>query len=161
LHELLSVLNDVRAHAWPSAAGGLGDTTLNVGLNNGGQAVHALAEHASADLLFCAVAPPAELLKRVQAFCAAAVDVRCELVTMNDPVDMSYVDALVSGYPTGVAAFNTDIPYLDLGGGKAVLYGHGDIADAHCEREHITLKDLRALPAAYEDIARQLLSKSG
>lgn len=75
-----------------------------------------------------------------------------QLYTSNSPVHLTTVD----GYETGVASFNTDIPYLDFDG-KAYLVGAGDITDAHCSREYIKLADLRGLVDFYYNIGKKIL----
>lgn len=42
--------------------------------------------------------------------------------------------------------------------GCCILYGHGDIRDAHCPREYIKISDLKLLPKRYADMAGHLLS---
>jgi acetylornithine deacetylase len=179
VHDMVRLLTKVKAHEWPGTSGGdadvetgddvdddgdtgggLGATTVNIGVIKGGQAVNALAEECTADLLFRVVTPPEPLLDTVRRLAEPFADVSVDVVTMNEPVDMTYVDTLVDGYPTGVAAFNTDIPYFHMPQGKAVLYGHGNITDAHGDGEHIELDDLRSLVPAYADIATQLVAKT-
>lgn len=46
IHKLLDVLTEIRTETWPKNKA-LGETTLNVGLIEGGQALNALADHAS------------------------------------------------------------------------------------------------------------------
>lgn len=62
----------------------------------------------------------------------------------------------LEGYETGVASFNTDIPYLGFDG-KAYLVGAGDITDAHCSREFIKLEDLRSLVDFYYALGKKLV----
>ena len=65
--------------------------------------------------------------------------------TFHGIVDMTHVDTMLNQGPNKweftTASFNTDIPYLNFSG-SPFLYGHGDICDAHCPREFITLDDL-------------------
>jgi len=75
---------------------------------------------------------------------------------------MEYVSDAITGYDFDTVAFNTDIPYFDFckgegPPGKAVLYGHGSITDAHTLREHIIVDDLRQLVSCYGELAGQLL----
>lgn len=81
---------------------------------------------------------------------AGRVDVK--LYTSNAPVHLT----TVPGYETGVASFNTDIPYFNFDG-KAYLVGAGNITDAHCSREFIQLEDLRNLVDFYYTIGKRLI----
>jgi acetylornithine deacetylase len=49
IHKLLDVLTEIRTEGWPKNKA-LGETTVNVGLIEGGQALNALAESASGNL---------------------------------------------------------------------------------------------------------------
>lgn len=77
-----------------------------------------------------------------------------ELYTSNAPVHLSVVD----GYETGVASFNTDIPYFKFDG-KAYLVGAGAITDAHCEREYINIPDLLSLVEFYYNLGKKLIQQ--
>merc|ERR1712154_154586 len=110
---------------------------------------------------------PDGLITRVREICAAEasscddrVHITASVVSSSRPVNMQYVTELITGYPTGVAAFNTDIAYftkLDECAGRAVLFGYGDICDPHCPREFIYVEDVHRCVEAYRDIATQLL----
>lgn len=158
IHVMLSLLTKIQSHAWPKDEL-LGDTTVNIGLIKGGQAQNALAEYCEADLMFRLISSPKDIFDEVASICGQFEDVEVIVVSENHPVNMSYVTNLVKGFKFGPVSFNTDIPYFSFTG-KAVLYGHGSITDAHCPREYISLNDLVALPAAYINIASQLLSQS-
>ncbi|DBA04079.1 TPA: hypothetical protein N0F65_009426 [Lagenidium giganteum] len=147
---LIDVLYDLKNENWPSSAD-LGATTLNIGVIGGGQAANALAEHASAMLMFRLTEDPDAILERVKAIVNGRVDV--ELYTANSPVHLSVVE----GYETDVASFNTDIPYFKFDG-KAYLVGAGSITDAHCSREFIEIADLRNLVDFYYNLGKKLLS---
>ncbi|KAF4718249.1 hypothetical protein FOZ63_030872 [Perkinsus olseni] len=162
IHTLVDVLQRVVTYPWPTDAV-LGDTDVNIGRIEGGQADNALAERCRATLMFRVTESSARIIEVVEDLCANAIgaSVESEVITRNEPVDMRYVQELVKGYPFGVAAFNTDISFfaltLERRGAKAVLFGLGDICDAHCEREYIYVEDLPKCVAAYEDIAKQFL----
>ncbi|TMW56465.1 hypothetical protein Poli38472_006475 [Pythium oligandrum] len=149
---LIDVLYDLKHEKWPSSEE-LGATTLNIGIISGGQAANALAEHASAMLMFRLTTNPDEILDRVNSIVNGRVDV--ELYTSNAPVHLSVVD----GYDTDVASFNTDIPYFKFDG-KAYLVGAGSITDAHCSREYIDIADLETLVDFYFNLGKKLISAS-
>ena len=165
------ILNDIQEYPWPKNEHGI--TTINIGFLEGGQAVNALAEHAKAQIMFRLVSDEDEVVKVVQKICEKhRMDkkwpedggIKVEVICKNPTVDFSgHVDKWLAGdnmhggnWEFGTACFNTDIPYYDFDG-KAILTGHGDIMDAHCDREHIKIKDLRTCVKRYADLALQLL----
>eukprot|EP01126_Amoeba_proteus_P002183 TRINITY_DN10681_c0_g1_i1.p1 TRINITY_DN10681_c0_g1~~TRINITY_DN10681_c0_g1_i1.p1 ORF type:complete len:212 (-),score=27.32 TRINITY_DN10681_c0_g1_i1:175-810(-) len=157
ISDMVSLLGKVESYPWPSDEI-LGATTVNVGFVQGGQAANALAEKCTARLMFRLICCPEVVVEILQGLCSQYKDVKMTVLGQNDPVNMTYVSELVTGFEFGVASFNTDIPYLHFDG-RAILYGHGDITDAHCPREFINIEDLRALPHAYERLVVQLLER--
>ena len=76
------------------------------------------------------------------------------LANSNNTVDMRYVDDVLdkNDWQFGTWCFNTDIPYFDFDG-ICFLYGHGDICDAHCPREYISIADLKTCVKRYTQMA--------
>lgn len=72
---------------WPNNEA-LGQTTLNVGLIDGGQALNALAANASASLMFRVVDSAENILERVRTI-AKEFDVKVEILGINEPVILS------------------------------------------------------------------------
>lgn len=72
-------------------------------------------------LMFRLTVVPEQILAAVKKVVAGRVAV--QLYSANPPTKLAVVD----GFETSVVAFNTDIPYFDLGHGQALLYGPGDI----------------------------------
>lgn len=148
---LIDVLHELQHADWPTDPE-LGDTTLNIGILNGGHAANALASHAEAYLMFRVISPPDTILERVREMVRGRVDI--EVVTANSPVVLGTVD----GYELDTVAFNTDIPYFDLPpNSKAFLIGPGSILDAHSDHEKIGLDELRSAVGLYANLARKLL----
>ena len=121
----------------------------------------------SSHLMFRIVSPPEIVHQKLQSICSNFMDfanfpsnggIELEVVSQNSPVDLTHVDrsGLDDSWEFGTACFNTDIPYFDFDG-KAFLYGHGNICDAHCEKEHIKIEDLRTCVTRYADLVVQLL----
>ena len=116
--------------------------------------------------MFRIVSPPDVVFQKLKSICSRHEDfknfsdggIELELVSQNSPVDLTHVDkaGLDDSWDFGTACFNTDIPYFDFDG-KAFLYGHGNICDAHCEKEHIKVSDLRSCVTRYADLVVQLL----
>lgn len=100
----------------------LGNTTLNVGMISGGQAINALPQEAEAFLMFRLTVEPSVITDKVRDVAAGRVD-EIELYSANPPIHLTVVD----GFETDVVSFNTDIPYFNLEDGAALLYGPGSI----------------------------------
>ena len=62
--------------------------------------------------------------------------------------------ASLSGFPTSVAAYATDIPKLHAWG-TPYLFGPGSIHVAHRDDEHVNVNELRSAVDAYVRIAEQ------
>eukprot|EP00392_Amoebophrya_sp_AT5.2_P017335 g17675.t1 len=165
----------------------IGQTDCNIGFLEGGQATNALAEEASATLMFRLVSPPAAVWKVLEQIAKAEnarqraerknqevfrpengngeigqfAFVKLEKITENAPVDLTHVDKFLDGkkWAFGTACFNTDIPYFENKETKSFLYGHGDICDAHCPREFIGVEDLRLCELKYAEMAQELLDR--
>lgn len=63
---IVEVLHALKHHAWPSSEE-LGETTLNIGMVEGGQAANALAESSEAVAMFRLIGAPQEVLEVVEA----------------------------------------------------------------------------------------------
>ncbi|KAG5175388.1 hypothetical protein JKP88DRAFT_172344 [Tribonema minus] len=143
---LVAVLQRLNDTKWP-ASEELGATTLNIGLVNGGQAANALAEHAEATLMFRLTDEPEVVLAIVKSI-LEGTDVTMQIITQNSPVKL----AVLPGFETDVAAYNTDIAYFNFTG-KALLYGPGSIHHAHSRTEKILGSEITAAIDAYTKIA--------
>jgi acetylornithine deacetylase/succinyl-diaminopimelate desuccinylase-like protein len=64
----------------------------------------------------------------------------------------------VEGFKSTIVSFNTDIPYFDLGSGKALLYGPGSIMDAHSLHEFVRVDELQQSVGEYVRLMRILLN---
>jgi acetylornithine deacetylase len=128
----------------------IGATTMNIGTIEGGRAPNVIPDHAAA-LLFIRTIGSTEQLKKD--LLAAAGD----LAELHFPHDSPAIRLrTVSGLPTMVAAFGTDIPSL-TNWGEPVLLGPGSIHVAHTEREFIAKKELNDAVGLYERVATELL----
>ena len=107
-------------------------------------------DHVEAMAMFRVTESANDLFQRVDKIVNGRVII--ERMTSNDPVELNLLD----GYPVGIVAFNTDIPYFKFHG-KAFLYGPGSIKDAHTSREHIKIADLQESVGIYAKMAKQLL----
>jgi acetylornithine deacetylase len=129
----------------------VGPCTLNIGLIEGGRAPNVIPDYAHADLLYRLIGPTDQLRHKILA--AAGDDVE-----VTFPLELPFVRLkTVTGLPTMIAAFTTDIPKL-TNWGEPLLLGPGSIHVAHTEGEYIEKRQLHEAIDLYSKIARQLLS---
>jgi acetylornithine deacetylase len=129
----------------------LGPALMNIGVVRGGVAANVVAPAAEAEVLFRTVAVGDGLLDRVREALGGGIEV--EVACQTDPVHLH----VLPGFPTSVAGFATDAPYL-AALGPVVLAGPGSILDAHMSDEHITFEQLAAGVDLYVNLGRQLLA---
>jgi acetylornithine deacetylase len=148
IDKLLEVLRRLQAIELPVEAG-IGPTTLNIGLIEGGRAPNVIADHARAQLLYRLVGPSTGLRQQIAQAGAG-------LATVEFSLEIPFVRLrTLDGLPTMVAAFTSDIPAL-TNWGEPLLLGPGSIHVAHTEAEYIEKKQLREAVDLYCEIARRL-----
>ncbi|CAN0261775.1 unnamed protein product, partial [Hapterophycus canaliculatus] len=150
---LVEVLHAIKHAAWPSSEE-LGETTVNIGLIEGGQAANALAEASEAVVMFRLIGEPEEVLSVVKDI-AAEHGCVVEVISKNAPVSLE----VLPGFEADVAAYNTDIAYFKLTKGRALLYGPGSIHHAHSRSEKIGVTELKDAVEAYKRIAMACLGQ--
>jgi acetylornithine deacetylase len=149
IDKLLEALHDVRALELPSEPG-IGDSTLNIGLINGGRAPNVIADKAEAHLLIRLVGPAEETRAAIIKAVAGRAEVEFSL-------ELPFVRMrAVEGLPTMVAKFTTDIPSL-TNWGEPFLLGPGSIHVAHTPDERISKRELLECVDLYVKLARQLV----
>ncbi|VDK66187.1 unnamed protein product, partial [Onchocerca ochengi] len=157
IDKLLDILHDIRAHEWPSDKT-FGSTTVNIGLISGGEALNALAEHASAAIFFRVTTSTADILRQLETI----VDGRAKIdqsFGKNEPI---FLTAPPPPYDSEVVAFNTDLPYF-IARDKlkaAYLFGAGSITNAHSKDEHILVEDLKKAVEIHISIFKYTLKAS-
>ncbi|KAK7711257.1 hypothetical protein SLS63_012690 [Diaporthe eres] len=112
-----------------------GNTTVNIGLIEGGVAPNVIPAHASASLMCRVAVGPQEsghesVREKIKEVLASVDD---EALSVDCPGGV--------GFDTIVANYGTDIPYLD-GNHTRYLYGPGTILVAHGDNEALTVGDL-------------------
>jgi acetylornithine deacetylase len=152
IEPLLDVLQELRSESWPGSEA-LGDTTLNIGILEGGRAANVIPDQAKAELLFRVVTSHEAIEERLREITKERLDI--EVVAKNNPTELTVFE----GYETAVVSFNTDIPYLKFNG-KSLLYGAGSILDAHTARENILIEDLNTLPETYYRLVKECFTRS-
>ena len=131
----------------------LGPSTLNVGLINGGVAPNVLAPHASAQVLFRTVEPPAALKEQILGLLSHGV-------TASFPVELPLYKGgtAPAGWDTTVVSYSSDLPFL-APWGEGYQLGPGTIKVAHSPHEHIRKADLLHGVELYVRLATDLLAR--
>jgi acetylornithine deacetylase len=150
IHKLLQALNNVMRIELPTEPG-IGPSTLNIGLIEGGRAPNVIADKALAQVMVRLVGPSDEtraaLQKAVEGL--ATIDYTLEIPFMRFKT--------IEGLETMVAAFATDIPAL-TNWGEALLLGPGSIHVAHTLDEKLAKRELFAAIDLYTEIASKLVA---
>jgi acetylornithine deacetylase len=130
----------------------LGDSTLNVGLINGGVAPNVLAPEASAQILIRTVEPTDRLKETIRGLAGPGV-------TIEFPVELPFHKAsrTPAGWETTVVSFASDLPFLGTWG-ECYQLGPGSIRVAHTADEHIRKADLLRGVDLYVRLAGDLLA---
>jgi acetylornithine deacetylase len=149
IDKLLEALNRLKAIKLPSTEG-IGPSTVNIGVIEGGRAPNVIPDKARAQLLYRLVGPSEKMREEIVRTVAGLA--KAEFVL---EIPFARLRTL-EGLPTMVAAFTTDIPWLD-NWGEPLLVGPGSIHVAHTQGEHIHKLQLIESIDIYTAIARQLL----
>jgi acetylornithine deacetylase len=148
VHKLVLALHRLLALELPSVEG-VGPSTLNVGVIDGGRAPNVIADAANAQVLVRLVGPSEPTRKAIEEAVAGLAEVE---FTLEIPfIRMRQVE----GLETMVAAFTTDIPALS-NWGEPLLLGPGSIHVAHTPFEKIAKHELLRAVNLYFDVARRL-----
>lgn len=149
IDKLLELLNRLRTIKLPSTEG-IGPTTMNIGVIEGGRAPNVIPDFAKAHLLYRLVGPSDQLRAEIQ-------DKVAGLATAEFVLEIPFVRLrTLDGLPTMLAAFTTDIPWLD-NWGEPILVGPGSIHVAHTDREHVEKQQLMEAVNLYCHISKQLI----
>ena len=148
IEKLLEALNRLRAMKLPTEPG-IGPSTVNIGLIEGGRAPNVIPDHAKAQLLYRLVGPTEQLRRDI----VAAVG---DLAKVEFSLEIPFMRfRTLDDLPTMVAAFTTDIPALS-NWGEPFLVGPGSIHVAHTTREFVEKKDLNDCVELYCEMAHKL-----
>jgi acetylornithine deacetylase len=149
IDKLLEALNRLREIKLPSTEG-IGPTTVNIGVIEGGRAPNVIPDYAKAHLLYRLVGPSDQLRAEIQAKVTG-------LATAEFVLEIPFVRLrTLDGLPTMLAAFTTDIPWLD-NWGEPILVGPGSIHVAHTDREYVEKEQLQEAVNLYCHISKQLI----
>jgi len=148
IDKLLEALRRLRAMKLPFAEG-IGPSTLNIGMIEGGRAPNVIPDYARAQLLYRLVGPADGLRREIEQAVSGLANVESVLETPF--VRLRTLD----GLPTMTAAFTTDIPWL-TNWGEPLLIGPGSIHVAHTDGEFIEKQQLLEAVELYCGIAKSL-----
>ncbi|HEV2462739.1 MAG TPA: M20/M25/M40 family metallo-hydrolase [Acidobacteriaceae bacterium] len=147
-HKLIEALHRVMALPLPVTED-VGASTLNVGLIEGGRAPNVIADHAEAQMLIRLVGPAADTRAAVLKAVEGLVDAE---FTLEIPFQRL---RKIEGLPTMIAAFTTDIPWLNAWG-EPLLLGPGSIHVAHTPNERLAKRELLEAVELYVKVAKGL-----
>jgi acetylornithine deacetylase len=148
IDKLLEALNRLRGLKLPTAQG-IGPSTVNIGVIEGGRAPNVIPDHARAKLLYRLVGPTDQLRKEI-------VEAVGDLAEVDFTLEIPFLRLrTLDGMPTMIAAFTTDIPAL-CNWGEPLLLGPGSIHVAHTTGEFIEKKQLSDAVDLYCGIAKRL-----
>jgi acetylornithine deacetylase len=149
VHKLVQALDRLLDVKLPTVEG-VGPSTLNIGVIEGGRAPNVIADAASAQVLVRLVGPSEETRKAIEQAVAGLAEVA---FTLEIPfIRMRQLE----GLETMVAAFTTDIPAL-TNWGEPLLLGPGSIHVAHTPFEKIAKQELLEAVDLYYEVARRLV----
>jgi len=149
-HKLIEALHRILALPLPVNAE-IGPSTLNVGLIEGGRAPNVIADHAVAQLMIRLVGPSGETRMAIE-------DAIEGLATVDYTLEIPFMRfRQIKGVPSMVAAFTTDVPWLEEWG-EPLLIGPGSIHVAHTPHEKLAKRELLEAIDLYTDIAARLVS---
>ena len=134
---------------------GVGPSTLNIGLIQGGRAPNVIADYAEAQLLVRLVGDSAETRRALQEAVAGLADV--DFVLEIPFVRLKKVEGLRHTIETMVAAFTTDVPALTAWG-EPLLLGPGSIHVAHTPDEKLSKQELWEAIDLYTEVATRLVA---
>jgi acetylornithine deacetylase len=149
VHKLVQALDRLLDLELPVVEG-VGPSTLNIGVIEGGRAPNVIADAASAQVLVRLVGSSEGTRQAIEQAVAGLAEVE---FTLEIPfIRMRQVE----GLETMVAAFTTDIPALS-NWGEPLLLGPGSIHVAHTPFEKIAKQELLEAVDLYYEVARRLV----
>jgi acetylornithine deacetylase len=150
IEPLLDLLPTIRDLPLPSDPV-LGETTVNIGMIQGGTAANIIPAAAEAEMMIRLVGDGDQVKKLIRGWAKGRAEIE---FGSHIPAQKFHV---VDGFDVVPMAYTSDIPLLPRWG-TPLLFGPGSIHVAHTPDEHIDIDELRASVDAYERIARQLLA---
>ncbi|KAG8525500.1 uncharacterized protein KY384_009144 [Bacidia gigantensis] len=135
-----------------------GNTTVNIGVIEGGVAANVIAENAEAALGIRIAAGKPEAVRKIVLETVRSVDERLEVEFPGPAYGPVDIDVDVDGFEAITVNYGTDVPNLE-GNHKRYLYGPGSILVAHGADEHLSVVDLEKAVDGYERLILGVLGK--
>jgi acetylornithine deacetylase len=151
IEKLLAALHEIQSLELPIVEG-IGDSTLNIGLIQGGRAPNVIPDKAEAHLLIRLVDDGESTMAAIR-HASAAHGIDCAFTLKLPFIQMR----AVPGFDTMVAKFTTDIPAL-TNWGEPFLLGPGSIHVAHTPDEKISKQELLDCVGLYVNLVKQIVS---
>ena len=138
---------------------GFGNSTVNVGLMQGGVAANVVPAHAEAKVAFRLAGGTSEEVQKIIRKAIGGADPNGELeVEFSQGYGPVPLDTDVKGFETIVVNYGTDVPNLEVEEGvKRYLYGPGSILVAHGEDEALTVGNMEQAVVDYEKLIKHAL----
>lgn len=141
-----------------------GETTMNIGMIQGGVAANVIPERAEAQIAIrIAGGSPDEVksmvLEAINATASNSEEEGLSVEFLGGAYGPVHMDADVEGFETITVNYGTDIPNLK-GEHKRYLYGPGSILVAHGPNEHVEVEDLERAVEDYKKLILATLGKS-
>ncbi|CAN8061671.1 unnamed protein product [Agarophyton chilense] len=152
IHSLVKVVSAI-VKKWPDS----GETTVNVGIIQGGTASNVLAREATATVLWRVATTVSELVLQLENILSEYDHISYEIISRNEPLEFFAPPKAAARFGTCHVAYNTDVPHYKGGYKKAVLFGAGSIEQAHTEDEWVYVEQLEKMPKQLEAIISELL----
>ena len=149
--KLLDVLSDIRKLDFGRDPV-LGPTVMNVGRINGGTASNVIPGTAEAVLSYRTGVSPDLVLSGIRSATADRADIAVR--TKSQP----QVLFTLTGFPSELMPYGTDIPYLTAFG-RPLLLGPGSVLEAHVENERVEKKQLEEAVVLYKRLVRRLIEE--
>jgi len=148
VEKLLNILEDIRHTKFPSDEF-FGDTTVNIGLIEGGVAFNVIPPYAEASLAIRLTTPRQGIEDALRSVVRDRGEL--EILSWSEPQRMVELD----GFTQKVVRFTTDIPHLP-NWGKPLLLGPGSILVAHTKDEFVLKSELEDAAELYVDLVKRL-----
>jgi acetylornithine deacetylase len=150
IHKLIQACDNILRIELPTEAG-IGPSTLNIGLIEGGRAPNVFADKAVAQVMV-------RLVGSSEGTRAALEKAVAGLAEIEYTLELPFVRLkAIEGLETMVAAFGTDIPVLS-NWGEPLLLGPGSIHVAHTPHEKLAKRELFEAIDLYTEIASRLVA---
>ncbi|PUU81322.1 hypothetical protein B9Z19DRAFT_628266 [Tuber borchii] len=131
----------------------LGESTINIGLIQGGVAANIVSPYASASVLIRLAGDLDETLEVIK---KTVHGLPVELKFLGVTYGPQETDHDVENFETIICSYGTDVPNLH-GDHKRYLYGPGSIFTAHSGNEYILKSDLTEAVAGYKRLIKESL----